>query len=83
MILRERFKAREDRERAEQERMMQEQMSAEAEARRRARAQQAVTEVQRYTAMISDAIDRNLIKDESTMRGRTAGSISGWQPMVL
>lgn len=64
-------KAREDRERAEQERMLQEQLSAEAEARRRARSQQAVTEVQRYTAMISDAIDRNLIKDESTMRGRT------------
>jgi colicin import membrane protein len=51
--------------------MLQEQLAAESDARRRARAQQAVTEVQRYTAMISDAITRNLIKDESTMRGRS------------
>ncbi|WP_333606829.1 cell envelope integrity protein TolA [Arsukibacterium sp.] len=54
-----------------QERAMQEQMAAEAEARRRARSQQTLTEVQRYTAMISDTIRRNLLTDERTMRGRT------------
>jgi colicin import membrane protein len=64
-------KAREDNEKAERERVMQEQMAKEAESRRQARAQQAVTEVQRYTAMIRDAIQRNLLVDEN-MRGKTA-----------
>lgn len=64
-------KAREAREQAERERQMQEQMAREAEARRQARAQQAVSEVQRYTAMIRDAIQRNLLVDEN-MRGKTA-----------
>ncbi|SNY45396.1 Cell division and transport-associated protein TolA [Arsukibacterium tuosuense] len=64
-------KAREAREQAERERQLQEQMAKEAEARRQARAQQAVTEVQRYTAMIRDAIQRNLLVDEN-MRGKTA-----------
>ncbi len=64
-------RAREAREQAERERQLQEQMAREAESRRQARAQQAVTEVQRYTAMIRDAIQRNLLVDEN-MRGKTA-----------
>ncbi|MDX1677639.1 cell envelope integrity protein TolA [Arsukibacterium sp.] len=64
-------KAREAREQAERERQIQEQLAREAEARRQARAQQAVTEVQRYTAMIRDTIQRNLLVDEN-MRGKTA-----------
>lgn len=56
---------------AEQERAMQEQMAKEAQARAAARARQAATEVQRYTALIRDAIQRNLLVDES-MRGKSA-----------
>ena len=63
-------KAAEARQRAEQERAMQEQMAKEAQARAAARAQQAATEVQRYTALIRDAIQRNLLVDEG-MRGKS------------
>ena len=63
-------KAAEARQRAEQERAMQEQMAKEAQARAAARAQQAATEVQRYTALIRDAIQRNLLVDDG-MRGKS------------
>jgi len=63
-------KAAEAKERAEQERAMQEQLAKEAQARSAARARQAATEVQRYTALIRDAVQRNLLVDES-MRGRS------------
>ena len=59
------------RQQAEQERAMQEQLAKEAQARAAARAKQAATEVQRYTALIRDAIQRNLLVDES-MRGKSA-----------
>lgn len=62
--------AAEAKERAEQERAMQEQLAKEAQARSAARARQAATEVQRYTALIRDAVQRNLLVDES-MRGRS------------
>lgn len=55
---------------AEQERAMQEQLAKEAQARAAARSRQAATEVQRYIALISDAVDRSLYKDES-MRGKS------------
>ncbi|HSG52195.1 MAG TPA: cell envelope integrity protein TolA [Rheinheimera sp.] len=58
------------RQQAEQERAMQEQLAKEAQARAAARAKQAATEVQRYTALIRDAIQRNLLVDES-MRGKS------------
>jgi colicin import membrane protein len=59
-----------DRQQAEQERAMQEQLAKEAQARSAARARQAATEVQRYTALIRDAIQRNLLVDEG-MRGKS------------
>lgn len=62
--------AEEARQRAEQERAMQEQLAKEAQARAAARSRQAATEVQRYTALIRDAIQRNLLVDES-MRGKS------------
>ena len=49
---------------------MQEQLAKEAQARAAARARQAATEVQRYTALIRDAIQRNLLVDEG-MRGKS------------
>lgn len=58
------------RQQAEQERAMQEQLAKEAQARAAARAKQAATEVQRYTALIRDAIQRNLLVDEG-MRGKS------------
>lgn len=64
-------KAEEAKRQAEQERAMQEQLAKEAQARAAARARQAATEVQRYTALIRDAIQRNLLVDES-MRGKSA-----------
>ncbi len=68
----ERARQAEERKRqAEQERAMQEQLAKEAQARAAARARQATTEVQRYTALIRDAIQRNLLVDES-MRGKSA-----------
>lgn len=62
--------AAEAKQKAEQERSMQEQMEKEAQARSAARSKQAATEVQRYIALISDAVDRALYKDES-MRGKS------------
>ncbi|MDP5134357.1 cell envelope integrity protein TolA [Rheinheimera baltica] len=62
--------AAEAKQKAEQERAMQEQLAKEAQARSAARARQAATEVQRYIALISDAVDRSLYKDES-MRGKS------------
>jgi colicin import membrane protein len=60
----------EARQKAEQERAMQEQLAKEAQARSAARSRQAATEVQRYTALIRDAIQRNLLVDEG-MRGKS------------
>ena len=62
--------AEQARQKAEQERAMQEQLAKEAQARAAARARQAATEVQRYTALIRDAIQRNLLVDEG-MRGKS------------
>ncbi|MBZ9612718.1 cell envelope integrity protein TolA [Rheinheimera maricola] len=58
------------RQQAEQERLMQEQLAKEAQARSAARTRQAATEVERYTALIRGAVQRNLLVDES-MRGRS------------
>lgn len=62
--------AEDARRKAEQESAMQEQLAKEAQARSAARARQAATEVQRFTALIRDAIQRNLLVDES-MRGKS------------
>lgn len=63
-------KRREAQERAEMERQMQEQLQAEQAAQQRRRSQQVLTELQKYTALIKQAIQRNLIVDQS-MKGKS------------
>lgn len=58
-------------ERAEQERLLEQQMLEEMNARSSARSQQVMSEVDKYGALISQAIERNFISDESTMRGKS------------
>ncbi len=56
-------------EKAERERQINEQLEREAQARQRARSQQVLSEVGKYTALITGTIQRNLIVDDS-MRGK-------------
>lgn len=56
--------------RAEQERVLAEQLQAEQAQRRQVRQQQVLTEVQKYQALITQTIQRNLIVDDS-MAGRS------------
>ncbi|MBN7819091.1 cell envelope integrity protein TolA [Bowmanella yangjiangensis] len=63
-------KRREAQERAEMERQMQEQLQAEQAAQQRRRSQQVLTELQKYTALIKQTIQRNLIVDQS-MKGKS------------
>ncbi|WP_102796116.1 cell envelope integrity protein TolA [Bowmanella denitrificans] len=58
-------KKREAQEQAEMERQMQEQLQAERAAQQRRRNQQVLTELQKYTALIKQTIQRNLIVDQS------------------
>ncbi len=58
-------------ERAEQERMLEQQMLEEMQARQSARSQQVMSEVDKYSALIVQAIERNFIQDEATMRGKS------------
>ena len=60
----------EERERAERERQIQEELAEERARRERARQQRVLTEVERYQALIRQAIQRNLIVD-SSMRGQS------------
>lgn len=64
-------KAREAKERAEQERLLEQQLAEEMAKRQQARRQQMMTEIQRYTALITQTIQRNLITDRSTMAGKS------------
>lgn len=64
-------KEKEARERAEQERLLQEQMAAEMASRKQARRQQMMSEIERYTALITQTIKQNLITDQSTMQGKS------------
>lgn len=57
------------REKAERERQLQERLAREAQERRTARQQQMQSEIQRYTGLITQTIQRNWIVDES-MRGK-------------
>lgn len=57
-------------ERAEQERLLEQQMLEEMASRDTARSQQVMGEVEKYSALIINTVNRNLIKDES-MRGKT------------
>lgn len=64
-------KAKEKREREEQERMMAEQLAQEMAARQQMRSQQMQSEVNRFTALITQTIQRHLITDQATMEGKS------------
>jgi len=61
----------EAKERAAQERMLEKQLAEEMASRQNARRQQMMSEIQRYTALISQAIQRNLITDKASMAGKS------------
>jgi len=54
-------------EQAKLDALLAEQMAAEMATRNRARQQQVMSEIQRYSALITQSINRNMIKDRSTM----------------
>ncbi len=58
-------------ERAIQDQLLNEQMAEEMASRNKARQQQVMTEIGRYTALIKQTIIRNLITDKSTMEGKS------------
>ncbi|GHE77491.1 cell envelope integrity protein TolA [Thalassotalea profundi] len=64
-------KLQEAKEKAAQERLLEQQLAEEMESRNQARRQQVLTEIGRYTALISQTIQRNLITDKATMAGRS------------
>lgn len=64
-------KEQEAKERALQDQMLQEQLAEEMAGRQQARQQQVMTELNRYTALIIQTIQRNLITDKSTMDGKS------------
>ncbi|QBY05578.1 cell envelope integrity protein TolA [Thalassotalea sp. HSM 43] len=64
-------KQKEAAERAEQERLLEQQMQEEMAARQSARSQQVMSEVDKYSALIVQSIERNFIQDEATMRGKS------------
>jgi colicin import membrane protein len=59
------------RELAEQQELLEQQMAEEMASRQQARRQQMMTEVGRFTALITQTIQRNLITDRSTMEGKS------------
>jgi colicin import membrane protein len=60
-------KEQEAKEQAKLDALLAEQMAAEMATRNKARQQQVMTEIQRYSALITQSINRNMIKDRSTM----------------
>lgn len=58
-------------EQAIQDAMLAEQMANEMASRNQARQQQVMTEVQRYSALITQSINQRMIKDRSTMAGKS------------
>lgn len=56
---------------AAREKLLAEQMAAEMAARNQARQQQMMSEIQRYAALITNMIDQRMIKDRSTMEGKS------------
>ncbi len=64
-------KKQEAKERAEQQDMLEQQMAEEMAVRQQARRQQTMTEVGRFTALIRQTIQGNLITDRSTMEGKS------------
>ena len=64
-------KAQELKERAEQDRLLEEQLAVEMAKRQQARRQQQMSEINRFTALITQTIQRNLITDRSSMSGKS------------
>lgn len=64
-------KEKEAKERAEQDRLLAEQMEQEMASRQQARQQQMVSEINRFTALITQTIQRYLIRDKATMEGKS------------
>jgi len=64
-------KAREAKDQAIQEQMMADQMAEEMATRQKARQQQMMTEVGRYTALLTRAIQSNLITDKASMENKS------------
>ncbi|PKI16818.1 cell envelope integrity protein TolA [Colwellia sp. 12G3] len=58
-------------EQAMQDAMLAEQMANEMASRNQARHQQVMTETQRYSALITQSINQRMIKDRSTMDGKS------------
>ena len=51
--------------------MLEQQMAEEMARRQQARRQQVMSEIQKYTALITQTIQQNLITDRSTMEGKS------------
>ena len=64
-------KEQEAQERARQQEMLEQQMAEEMAVRQQARYQQTMSEVGRFTALIRQTIQGNLITDRSTMEGKS------------
>ena len=64
-------KEQEDRERAAQQKLLEQQMAEDMASRQQARRQQMMTEIGRFTALITQTIKRNLITDRSSMEGKS------------
>jgi colicin import membrane protein len=64
-------KEQEAKERAQQQKMIEQQMAEEMAVRQQARHQQTMTEVGRFTALIRQTIQGNLMTDRSTMEGKS------------
>jgi len=64
-------KEQEDRERAAQQKLLEQQMAEDMANRQQARRQQMMTEISRFTALITQAIKRHFITDRSTMAGKS------------
>ena len=64
-------KEQEAREREMQEQMMAKELAAEAAQRQKARSKQVLSEIDRFTALITQTIQRNLITDRDTMEGKS------------
>ncbi|NQY89016.1 MAG: cell envelope integrity protein TolA [Colwellia sp.] len=58
-------------EQAAREQQLAEQMAAEMASRNKARKQQMMSEIQRYAALITNVIEQRMIKDRSTMEGKS------------
>jgi colicin import membrane protein len=56
---------------AAEQALIAEQMAAEMASRNKARSQQVMSEIQRFSALITQSINRNMIKDRSTMVNKT------------